>query len=430
MIKKLRRRLVLITMSLITFVLTFIFSLQIYSTVNKMEFESVQSLNKELNHFIEIDKYAPDPDNDIDPNPIGDPESGMFKLPQSNPFDDRLTFSSFFVSLDANNIFTVIKDSGINAESEEISQAINAALEQGDNTGIISNLSLRYRIVQTSDNKHIIGFIDISYEQNFIRQQVFSYLIIGLGSLIAFFLISIILSRIAVRPVEQAWAKQQQFITDASHELKTPITVMLANTAILLSDKKQDKVQSRKWISHIDQEARHMKKLVEEMFFLARADAKDESPLMSQLDLSDVVYQNVLPFEPLFFDAGNTFDIHIEPDLKITGNAGRIKQLISILLDNAQKYAYPKSKISFSLAKENNRAVIRVNNMSDPIAKEDIDKIFDRFFRVDKARKRDTNSYGLGLSIAKEIVLMHSGKIAVTSNKTTGTTFKIMLPLN
>ena len=148
-----------------------------------------------------------------------------------------------------------------------------------------------------------------------------------------------------------------------------------------------------------------------------------------RIDLSDIALQSSLPFEPVMFESGKELVTDVTPGLFINGNQSQIKQLISILLDNACKYAYSNTQVSFQLKRENNKAVLFVNNTGDPIDPKDIPYLFDRFYRVDKARTRGSDSYGIGLSIAKEIVKMHKGDISVVSNLEKGTTFKVTLSI-
>ena len=418
MIKKLKRRLIFIMMALLTIVLVTAFTAQIWSSASKMKTESISDLAGDYSR-LNINK-GDDEFNRLPDQPVGD---------FTQPFDGYSHFSTFFVTINDNGEITKIDDFSRNLTYDIAYEAAEAALQDGGVQGTIASMNLRYAVFE-GENK-IIGFADISYERSFIRQQIINYSFIGLGSLAAFFIISLILSNIAVHPVDKAWKKQHQFIADASHELKTPITVMLANTSILLSEKKPDKKQVDKWVSNIDYEAKHMQKLVEELLFLARVDGNDQVKMQSKIDLSDIVFQGVLPFEATMFEAGKELKTEIGSDISIIGNAGQIKQLINIFLDNARKYALTDSEINLKLYKENGKAILEVNNQAEPISKEDMPRIFDRFYKVDKARTRDAsaNSYGLGLAIAHEIVTMHKGKISVKSNKENGTTFTVSFPI-
>ncbi len=416
MIKKLKRRFILIMMTLITFVMAVAFSSLIISSAAKMKTESLSDLYSDYSRI-----SVPKTDGSFDKLP--DQPSGGF----TKPFDGYSHFSTFFVTVNDDGEIIKIDDFSRNLTSDVALEAAESALADGNTQGVISSMNLRYEVYE-GDSK-IIGFVDISYERSFISQQIIYYSLIGLGSLVAFFIVSLILSNIAVRPVDKAWKKQQQFIADASHELKTPITVMLANTSILLSEKGLDKKQVEKWVGNIDYEAKHMRKLVEDLLFLARVDGSDNVKMHSRIDLSDTVYQGVLPFEATMFEAGKELKTEITPGISIEGHQGQIKQLLNILLDNAAKYAYPSTEIKLKLYKESSRVILEVNNMAEPISKDDMPYIFDRFYKVDKARTHDTNSYGLGLAIAHEIVTMHKGRISVKSSEESGTTFTVSLPV-
>ena len=252
MIKKLKRRFIFIMMALITFVMVTAFSTLIISSAAKMKTESLNDLNMDYSRANALME-----DNVFDKLP--DKPSGGF----IRPFDGYSHFSTFFVTVNDSGEIVEIDDFSRNLTHDTAKEAVEGALADGNQTGVISSMNLRYA-VYGSENK-IIGFVDISYERSFISQQIIYYSFIGLGSLIAFFIVSLILSNIAVRPVDKAWKKQQQFVADASHELKTPITVMLANTSILLSEEGLDRKQAEKWIGNIDYEAKHMRKLVEDL---------------------------------------------------------------------------------------------------------------------------------------------------------------------
>lgn len=417
MIKKLRRRFILIMMSMVTIVLAVTFSVLVISSAQQLREESFRSLE---------DGYGREATNNE--NQATD-ESVPPIEHNDNTFDKHAPFFTFYVTIDEEGEIVTIEDNVNDIATEDIQTAVSSALSQNAAQGSVEDLNLRYIIFQDSSNQRVIGFIDISFEQAFIRKQILDYTLIGLGSLIAFFIISLFLSKIAIKPVDRAWKKQQRFIADASHELKTPITIMLANTSILLSGKNLSKAESNKWLSHIDSEAHHMKKLVEDLLFLARVDAKDADTPLMRMDLSDAALQSSLSFEPVMFESEKELVTAITPDLFINGNQSQIKQLISILLDNACKYAYPNTQVSFQLKNENNKAALSVNNAGDPIEAEDIPHLFDRFYRVDKARTRNADSYGLGLSIAKEIVMVHKGDISVVSNMEEGTTFTVTISI-
>ena len=425
MLKKLKHRFTGITMILISVTVIIIFSTLVITTSNRMTRESIRDLDenfRRLSPSISTDPGVNLFEQNMD---INIPINGV----DNKPFDGESPFSTFYITVDEDNKIVAIDDFSRNLVEDISLSALTDAIEQGHDSGIITKLNLRYAKYENSDGQTVYGFIDISYQRSLIRTQVINYSLFGAGSLLVFFLISLFLSGVAIKPVEKAWRQQQQFVADASHELKTPITVMLANTSILLNNKTYDKNATIKWVSYIELEAKRMKKLVEDLLFLARLDTKENPYQLSRVCLSDVVSESALPFEAVLFETGKQLNTDIQPDLYVSGDPHQLTQLVSILLDNANKYADNHLPVTIKLKSERNMAVLSVTNYGEPIAKENIPYIFNRFFREDKARTRTQNSYGLGLSIAKEIVDSYHGKIWVRSDANNGTTFSVSLPL-
>ena len=234
----------------------------------------------------------------------------------------------------------------------------------------------------------------------------------------------------ALRPVELAWQQQRQFIADASHELKTPLTVILANIGILQSHRADTIEAQLKWVEYTKQEAIHMKKLVDDLLFLAKSDDGSARILYADFNLSDAVWSSLLPFESIAYEQGLTLNSEIEPNLFMKGDESQLKQLVVILLDNACKYAKGNGAITLLLKSAQDRVRLSVNNTGEPIPKEQLPHIFERFYRADDgARDRKQGGYGLGLAIAKSIVASHHGRISVTSDSVHGTTFTAEFPL-
>ena len=261
-----------------------------------------------------------------------------------------------------------------------------------------------------------------------MRRLLLTSLLVGIGGLTAFFIISLFLSAWALRPVERAWERQRRFVADASHELKTPLTVILANTGILLSHREETIESERQWVENTKEEAGRMKTLVDELLFLARIDGAHKPTLMP-LDLSDVVMSRLLPFESVAYEQGLTLDSRVEPGILVTGDAGQLGQLTAILLDNACKYADREGRVTLTLDTAQSMARLRVHNTGAPIPPAQLEHLFERFYRADDSRCREKGGYGLGLSIAQSIVETHKGKITVRSGEE-GTVFTVLLPLH
>lgn len=413
MIKKLKRRFLFILMIVVTLILTVTFSVLIISSSTGMKTESFANLNKDYSRLTETMEI--DYDNTF---------SDYHRIDRIKPFGDRSPFFTFYVQINEDGSINKVFDYQWEISEDTVNKIVSNALEQGNTTGTIRDYGLRYKFYSKGE---IIGFIDNSYEMDFIKNQILNYSLILAGCIAIFFIINIFLARVASRPIEKAWKKQRLFVADASHELKTPITILLANTSMLLDERNKNSKDSHRWIQNINIEAKHMEKLVEDFLFLAKADSVKDDYDMIYFDLSDTVMQNTLTFEALMFESNHELITEIQDDIKIKGNQNQIKQLINILIDNAMKYSYPDTKISLRLFKESNKAILSVHNFSAPISESDLPYIFDRFYKVDKSRNRNSNSYGLGLAIAHEIVSLHNGKIYVISDEKSGTIFTVYL---
>lgn len=262
-----------------------------------------------------------------------------------------------------------------------------------------------------------VSLADSHFYYNSISSLLMYSLAIGILSLVAFFFISLFLSKWALKPVEKAWVQQKQFIADASHELKTPLTVILANTKILSDNKNQVIENQLQWLESTKAEAENMKSLVESLLFLARSDAEFEQTKMiiNDVSLSDLTESAALQFEPVAYERCINLETAIEENVLIKGDSSQLNRLLQILLDNACKYTPENSKIIIKLTK--NR--LSVFNSGSPIPKESLPHLFERFYRADKARS-DRSSFGLGLSIAKTIAVNHGGDLSVESSELIG----------
>lgn len=242
--------------------------------------------------------------------------------------------------------------------------------------------------------------------------------------------LSFFLARMSLRPVEHAFSEQQRFVQDASHELKTPLTVILANLAILKSRPGASIQEEMLWIQNTEAEARRMQELTERLLFLAKADSKRLSPKIERLSLSGLAEAAALPFTALAFERGLRLETKLEAGLYVKGDAQALTQLLAILIDNALKYAKPGSEVTVRLVRQKKQALLSVHNNGEPIPADALPRLFDRFFRVDKSRARAQGGYGLGLSIAKTIANAHGGDIRADSTAEHGTVFTVTLPLS
>ena len=288
--------------------------------------------------------------------------------------------------------------------------------------GILEGYHLRFLHIDKPFSQYV--FMDISTEQQMLKILVRTFCLIGVASLAAFFGISFLLANLSLKPVEKAWTEQKQFVADASHELKTPLAVIMTN-AELLEDPNYSPQEHQQFESNIRTMTQQMRRLVEGLLELTRLD--NVLPDMAPLDLSALVDNASLPFEPVFFENDMQLHTQITPGLWVKGSHLYLQQVVEIFLDNALKYG-SGGDANLSVQQAGSYALLVTENNGTPLSSEDAKKIFLRFYRTDPARKRD-GSYGLGLSIAQKIVQQHGGKIWAEGTAT-GNRFCVLLPLD
>ena len=259
-----------------------------------------------------------------------------------------------------------------------------------------------------------VAFADMTGEDRTVAKVRRACAGIGVASFLAFLLLSFLLARWMVKPVETSWQQQRQFISDASHELKTPLTVILTNAELLESPEYGPEDKGR-FASNIHTMANQMRGLVEDLLDLARVDNGMPRAVWERVDLSGLVEEAALPFEPLYFEGGLELVSDVEPDICVHGSADHLRRVAEILLDNARKYSDP-GRVTLTLKRQSKGlCTLCVENPGPPIAPGDLQNIFKRFYRADSARSRD-GSYGLGLPIAEGIVRAHGGRIWAASS--------------
>ena len=344
---------------------------------------------------------------------------------------DMVATSVYFVAEDGTVSQTLVNS--LELQEEELDVALSGALESWNAvtvtdecvTGRLPNGNLYYGVRETVSGLKV-AFASGSYITNSISNLAMVLAAVSAGVWVAFLLISILLARWVVRPTERAWNQQQQFVADASHELKTPLAVMMANNSILLSHAGETVESQRRWVESNQLEARQMLDLVNDMLFLARPENAERQQVRDTVDFSELVERNVLQFEAVCFERGVELAEDVASGVNVLGDANRLQRLASTLLDNACKYA--DSHVSVKLSKANGQARLVVTNDGAIIPPEDLPHVFDRFYRVDKARVRSEGGVGLGLAIAQEVAHQHGGAITVTSSESAGTAFIATLP--
>lgn len=303
-----------------------------------------------------------------------------------------------------------------------LADIVTAALSADNDEGVLAEHHLRY-LRQTGLLSTRIAFTDSTLEQATLRSLLTGSLLIGLAALAVLFACSYVLSGAVTRPVDRAWQQQKQFLSDASHELKTPLTVILSSAELL---EQSAAPEQKQYVDNVRAESRRMKRLVEDMLTLSRVERGGEHLPDTTADLSDAAADAALRFEPVAYEAGHTLSYDIAPGLLVRGDSGKLEQAVAVLLDNAIKYAAPGTEVRLDAIRQGKNACLWVENEGDPIPADKLPHIFDRFYRADESRT-DGGSFGLGLPIARAIVEAHRGTIRCDSGGHT-IRFTITLP--
>ena len=340
-------------------------------------------------------------------------------IPDNDSRRIYLDFTIYTVILDNNGNYKELINNTNNDELEEkyIKDIANNIINNHTENFHIGNLyTSKYAYVFTPNNTLII--MDNTELNTILLNQLISNILLFLLCEMAIFAFTYLITKWIITPVSKSFEKQKIFVADASHELKTPLSVMVASADAYFNDKDE------KWIYNMKNESERMIKLVTELLDLAKTDGEQEV-LMEENNLSDIIESSILTFESLFYDNNIKLNYDITPDIKMLCNENLIVELMSILIDNAIKHSCKKGKVFVNLLKKNKQIILEVKNKGLPIKKEDEEKIFERFYKVDISRNRNSNNYGLGLAIAKNIVERHNGKICAHS-ESGYTTFKVI----
>lgn len=309
---------------------------------------------------------------------------------------------------------------------DEMIAATHAALAMDKTFDVLQESSLRF-LVRKDGKGTQVSFISTAEDEHKLNKLVAVSLLIGaLAALILFFGISLPLSRWLIAPTARAWKQQKQFIADASHELKTPLTVIMANLSILHRHSEKTIAECDQWINSTEEEASQMRELVEQMLCLARAEDSANRVQRAECDLSDVLERIILAMEPLAFEQHITLHAAIQEQITGYFDADGIRRMVQSLLDNAMKYAGDERIVDFDARLVREQVVITVHNSGEPIPPEVLPHIFERFYRSDAARS--SNGFGLGMAIAHQIVQNHHGKISISSTRENGTIVTVLLP--
>ena len=460
MLDKLRRQFILIIMALVTAALAIMAGVIIYINYQQSLSDVMQSVEYATSPMAFVDHGAKgepaELPNSVDRNGTSSAAPGENAAQDAEPDDvgagdmaggagwahngqhrergagaDMVATSVYIVGDDGSVEQTLVD--ALELDDESLANALAGVLEAKSSsasmaegiTGHLSDGDLYYGVRETTFGTKV-AFVSGAYVTNSVTNLAMVLVAVSACVWVAFLLISIMLARWVVRPTEQAWQQQQQFVADASHELKTPLAVMMANNSILLANEHETVGSQRRWVESNQTEARQMLELVNDMLFLARPQNAEKQAVRETVDFSALVERNTLQFEAVCFERGVTLDEDVASGVSVLGDGNRLQRLVSTLIDNACKYG--DSRVSVVLTKAGNQARLAISNDGAVIPAEDLPHVFDRFYRVDKARVRSEGGVGLGLAIAQEVAHEHGGAITVTSSEEQGTTFTATLP--
>lgn len=383
----------------VIFIILTVFSVGIIAITNVQNYR--QEYHEIVSRFDRVENFNNEPKNENDNTPP----------PDNSMLDNKIRFADAVVYTvlldDENNVKSVINHSSDSISTDEIKSIAADFLKSSDKKTQVGNLfftkysfSIRDNTLTITDNSQTNSKLQ--------RQLVISFFTLFLIEVLAF-IISKKLTSWIIKPVEESFEKQKQFIADASHELKTPLSVIMASSDALESD-----MSEKKWLDNIKSESERMNKLITSLLDLAKSEEYDDTLTLENINLSKLVETSVLSFEGVMFEKGLTLDYDIEKDVYIESDSDKVKQLVAILVDNAIHHADKHTPVFISLHKQG-KVVLTVQNCGQPIPSGEEEKIFERFYRLDKSRNRNDNRYGLGLAIAKNIVLSLKGEISAKS---------------
>lgn len=340
-----------------------------------------------------------------------------------NPSENKRIIMDYNVYMlvldDYNNVKNIISFSET-SYSKNIVKAAKKELKKESNDGPIVNNLYFNNYAYYLKNSNFITVMDVNFVSDKLVSLLISSLILYiLGEFIILYL-SIVITNWIIKPAIDSFNRQKEFVADASHELKTPIAVIMASADALEND-----LTEKKWLNNIKDETERMNDLVSNLLKLSQLENETLNDDDNWINLSKVVEKNVVSFESICFENNLKIKSKIKSNINLKCNSRKISELLSILLDNAVKHSEKNSEIMVILNKVKNEIILEIKNKGKPIPEEDYEKIFERFYRSDKSRNRDSNRYGLGLAIAKNIVESYDGTIKVSCQKGI-TTFKVV----
>lgn len=401
MIKQLKRRFVTAIMAAALALLVVVLAL-----VNLLVFINTDAKANEMLNVIKDSKgvinYIADSDINIldyfDPM-AGEDGTGIYSL------------RFFYVRFAENGEVQTVNTEHLETISVETAKELAYKAMEKDKELAYINRSFKYIVDKGEDNSTTVYFMNVTNEVNSVSYILKYSFIIGLAVYALLFIIVILVSPVAVRPIVENTVRQKQFITDAGHELKTPLAIISANAEVLEMMNGENE-----WITSIKHQTDRLSELIKNLLVLSKAEEKSQVESFAEVSISDIVSATVASFSTLAYRNGKRLFAEVQPTLTIWGNEKSIADLTNILLDNAVKYAPQGSKVELNLYKKGRQVILETSNYLADSTVVDTERMFDRFYRSEKSRSRQTGGYGIGLSIAGAIVKAHKANISAETN--------------
>jgi len=409
MIKKLQQKFVLITMT--SLLLVFVVIIGSINAINTYQMD--KKADNIIAFLAENDGAFPEFEKQSDSFSILGLE---FQITAESKFETRYCVVKFNQdgSIEEPDVKHIAAISGTEAK-EYATQILLTGKASGYN-GIY-----RYRVLDTPTGVMVV-FLDCRLQMHTQSAFLLISCDIALISFVVMFILVSVFSKKAIKPVIETFHKQKQFVTDASHEIKTPLAIISANTDVLeLCNGKSE------WTDSIRNQTTRLSSLVAKLLTLSKMEEEQPQLLFCEFSLSDAVNETAIPFKTLAETQNKKVEIDVAPNICLTGDEGSIRMLISILMDNAVKYASNNGQIKISLLRQSKSVRLEVFNTCENIDEKELAKVFDRFYRMDSSRARETGGYGIGLSIAKAIAQTHKAKITATCEQGNGVKFIVIL---
>lgn len=363
---------------------------------------------KESDSTIDLLIHPDDPAHENSPPPANSRDG--IKAPAHGGMSPEIPYESRYFTVTVSESGEIVKtdlSKILSVDDSSVSDYAEKALSSSRSRGFIKQFRFAKR---TSGKETEIIFLDCGRKLDAFKAFLWVSVSVGLGGCVIMFAVFVLISGKIVKPIAESYEKQKQFVSDAGHEMKTPLTIINANLDLLESDGQSG--EQAEELEDIRSQTKRMTELTNNLVYLSKMEESEHKPTMAEMPLSEVVSETVNSFTPLIKGKNLDFSTNITPDITLYGSPDAIRRLTSVLLENAVKYSPANRKLTVNLTANKKSAVLSVfNETENEIKKEDLPHVFDRFYRTDASRNSATGGHGIGLSIAKAITEIHGGGI-------------------